>query len=403
MMTLKASSLGFTKLAGKIVLPALLLAGVASTSSATAAPKVVATIAPVHSITQAILGDVGKADMLVPQNASPHSTDFRPSQAKALQEADLVVWVGPDIETFLIDPLKTLAGKAHVLELMDAKDIIRLPLRSGGDWEKHNHDHDEHDDHDHDKDAKHDDHDDHKDHDHDKEAKHDDHDDHKDHDHDKEAKHDDHDDHKDHDHDKEAKHDDHDDHKDHDHDKEAKQDDHGHDEGGMDNHIWLDPQNGIAMANAIAAELVEIDPDNAKVYEQNKDAFVKKLNALIEEGKKELAPLSKRPFLVFHDAYQYLEARFDLSATGSIMLQPGVSPGAARVKEVRKKLTDLKAICLFTEPQFSDKIVPVLLENTPAKLGTLDPIGAAEKAGSNLYINLIRNNIKALKDCLSTT
>jgi zinc transport system substrate-binding protein len=370
MMTLKASSLGFTKLASKIALPALLLAGIAGTSSAIAAPKVVTTIAPVHSITQAILGDVSEAEMLVPQNASPHSTDFRPSQAKALQEADLVVWVGPNIETFLIDPLKTLAGKAHVLELMDAKGITRLPLRSGADWEKHNHDHDEHDDHE-------------------KSAKHEDHDDHKDHDHEKEAKHDDHDDHKDHDHEKEAKHNDH--------------DDHGHEAGGMDNHIWLDPQNGIAMANAIAAELAEIDPDNAKVYQQNKDAFVKKLSALIDEGKKELAPLSKRPFLVFHDAYQYLEARFDLSATGSIMLQPGVSPGAARVKEVRKKLTDLKAVCLFTEPQFSDKIVPVLLENTPAKLGSLDPIGATQKAGPDLYINLIRANIKALKDCLSAT
>ncbi|MCT4657040.1 MAG: zinc ABC transporter substrate-binding protein [Cohaesibacter sp.] len=376
MMTLKASSTGLKKLASKIALPALLLSAIAGTSAASAAPKVVTTIAPVHSITQAILGDVSKAEMLVPQNASPHSTDFRPSQAKALQQADLVVWVGPGIETFLIDPLKTLASKAHVLELMDAKGIKRLTVRTGGDWEKH----------------KHDDHDDHKDHDHDKEAKHDDHDDHKDHDHDKEAKHDDHDDHKDHDHDKEAKHDDHDDHKDHDHDK-----------AGTDNHIWLDPQNGIAMAEAIAAELSEIDPDNAKIYEQNKNALVEKLAALIKDGKKDLAPLSKRPFLVFHDAYQYLEARFDLSATGSIMLQPGVAPGAARVKEVRKKLTDLKAVCLFTEPQFSDKIVPVLLENTPAKLGSLDPIGATQKAGADLYLNLIRSNIKALKECLSAS
>ncbi|MCV6601944.1 MAG: zinc ABC transporter substrate-binding protein [Cohaesibacter sp.] len=331
-------------------LAATFLAGsMAMASNAFAAPNVVTTIAPVHSITQAIMGDLGKAHMLVPQNASPHSADFRPSQAKALQKADLVIWIGPDIETFLIDPLKTLPKKAHLLELMDAKDIIRLPLRSGNDWEKHSHgDHDDH--------------------------------------HDEHA----HDKHEDHDHKK---------HDEHAHDKH---DDHGHEKGRMDNHIWLDPQNGIAMAKAIAHELSEHDPDNAATYAKNKDAFIAEMKTVIAQGKTDLANLGKHPFLVFHDAYHYLEERFGLEAVGSIMLQPGVMPGAARVKQIREKLTKTKAACLFTEPQFSDKIVPVLVENTTTKLGSLDPIGRAQKAGPTLYPDLIRYNIKSLKTCLST-
>ncbi|MCV6576042.1 MAG: zinc ABC transporter substrate-binding protein [Cohaesibacter sp.] len=363
-------------------LAATLLAGsMAMASNAFAAPNVVTTIAPVHSITQAIMGDVGKAHMLVPQNASPHSADFRPSQAKALQKADLVIWIGPDIETFLIDPLKTLPKKAHLLELMDAKDIIRLPLRSGNDWEKHSHgDHDDHhDEHAHDK---------HDDHDH---KKHDDH---------AHDKHDDHD-HKKHDEHAHDKHDDHD-HKKHDEHAHDKHDDHGHEKDRMDNHIWLDPQNGIAMAKAIANELSEHDPDNAATYTKNKDAFIAEMNKVIAEGKTDLANLGKRPFLVFHDAYHYLEERFGLEAVGSIMLQPGVMPGAARVKQIREKLSKTKATCLFTEPQFSDKIVPVLVENTTTKLGALDPIGRAQKAGPQLYADLIRYNIKSLKTCLST-
>lgn len=329
---------------------------------AMAAPKVVTTIAPIHSITQAILGKTSQATLLLPPGNSPHSADFRPSQAKDLQQADLVIWVGPNIETFLIDPLKTLAAKTPTLELMDAPGILHLPLRTGADWEKHSHnDHDEHKDHD-------------------------DHKDHKDHD-----KHAEHDDHKDHD-----KHESHDDHKDHDeHDgKKGKT-------SRQDNHIWLDPQNGIAMAEAITKALSGVDPENAAKFEANKQKLVKELAQIIQEGSTTLAPVKQRPFLVFHDAYQYLENRFQLSAIGSIMLQPGVTPGAARVKQMREKLTRLNAACLFTEPQFSDKIVPVLVENTQAKLGKLDPIGANQEIGATLYTNLIRSNIKALKDCLS--
>lgn len=323
--------------------------------SAVAAPKVVTTIAPVHSITAAIMQNVGTPEMLVPQSSSPHSTDFRPSQARMVQEADLVVWVGRRIETFLVDPLKTIAKDAHSLELSQIDGLTILPVRTGANWEKHKHGPGE--DH-------HDDHGDHKDHDK--------HDDHKDHDHEK--------------HDEHAKHDDHKD------EKQATK---------SDNHIWLDPQNGIAMAKAIAHELIELDPANKETYEANEKALVAQLEKQIKDLSASLKSAQNKPFIVFHDAYQYFENRFGLTATGSVMLQPGVNPGAARVKEIRQKLVDSKAKCLFSEPQFSDKIIPVLVENTPAKLGSLDPIGKTLEAGPTLYTDLLAYNANAIKTCLS--
>ena len=320
-----------------------------------------ASIAPVHSITAAIMDGVAVPHMLVDQSSSPHSTDLRPSQASLLQSADLVVWVGPNIETFLVEPLKALAGKARSLPLADVDGLVRLSVRTGGNWERHSHDHHDADEHDHDHEAA-------------------------DHDHDKDAD--------EHDHDHEVA--------DHDHDKDAHE--HEHDEAAMnamDNHIWMDPQNGIVMAKAIAHALVEVDPAHKDAYESNANALIHRLEDLIAKTGDELKPVQSKPFIVFHDAFQYFEHRFGLNAIGSIMLQPGVMPGAARIKEIREKLKATKAVCLMSEPQFSSRILPTLLEGTSAQLGELDPIGKALKAGPDLYPELIAYNAKALKTCLS--
>ena len=371
----------------------------ATSHVAIAAPKVVATIAPVHSIVAAVMKDVAEPAMLVKQSASPHSTEFRPSQAELLQQADLVVWVGPNIETFLIKPLETLASKAHKITAANVPGITTLPLRTGGNWERHNHghheDHEGHEDH-----AAHDAHKGHDDHKHD-EHKHDAHDHHKDHhyghdhekhDHDKHG----HDEHKDAAH----KHEDHD-HEKHDEEHHAHEGEHkNHDLKKSDNHIWMDPANGIAIAEAVANELIELDPANKEKYTENKNALVKTLKSQIEMLSAELKDVKDRSFFVFHDAYQYFENRFDLAAVGSIMLHPGVMPGAARVKEIRAKLKDNKVVCLMSEPQFSSKMLPVLIEGTKTRLGQLDPIGKELQAGPELYPELIAYNAKSLKSCL---
>ncbi len=192
----------------------------------------------------------------------------------------------------------------------------------------------------------------------------------------------------------------HDDHGDDKHDDHGddKHDDHGHDE--VDPHVWLDPQNAKSLVHEIEEHLAEIDPSNAAKYEANAKAVTKKLDALTKEIEADLKPIRERGYVVFHDAYQYFEKRFGVSAVGSITVSPEVLPGAERVSELRDKVKSLNASCVFSEPQFEPKLVKTITENTDAGTGVLDPLGTNIKDGPELYFTLIRNMAKSLKDCL---
>ena len=171
-------------------------------TSANAEVKVVASIKPIHSLASYLMDGIGKPDLIVDGYASPHGFAMKPSHAKMLQEADIIFWVGEDLENFLVKPLSSIAKKAEKIELMEIKGLEVLKFRERNIFDEH--DHDDH--------AK-------------KEDDHDDHDDHA-------KKEDDHDDHDDHDK-KEDGHDDHDGHDEHE----------GHGHGEYDPHIWLDPIN----------------------------------------------------------------------------------------------------------------------------------------------------------------
>ncbi len=336
-------------------------------SAANAGSDVVVSIKPIHSLVAGVMDGVGEPHLIVRGGDSPHTYALKPSDAKALEKAKVVFWVGEILESFLERPVETLAGKAKVVALSNAPGLIKHDFREGGPWEEHAHEEHDHDKHGHDKHA-------HKKHDHDK------------HGHDKHA--DDKHDHDKHGHDKHA-------HDKHDHDK------HAHDE--VDLHIWLDPLNAKAMVNEIVSTLVAVDAGNAATYKANGRKLAGRLDALIASAEKSFAPIQKRPFVVFHDAYQYLEKRFDLNAVGSITVSPEVKPGAKRVAEMKKKIGKLGAVCVFSEPQFEPKLVRVVTEGTSARTGTLDPIGSDLPAGQDLYFSLMERNLKALTDCLGKT
>ena len=493
-------------------------AGSFSFSAANADVSVVTSIKPVHSLVSGVMEGVGTPTVIIEGAGSPHTYSLKPSQARQLQDADLVFWMGDELETFLEGPIKNIAKSATSIKLIDSHGLKKIKFREGGMFDAHD-DHDDHgghDDHGHgehafewagvfelsagtynwtfakvdgdyadpamkmvilksgdieaseemaetlmssekaeskksgnklvagemayalnfdaskntttfpveissggkftfftehmpfefeanehffkdasgndvepiaqEPDADHHGHDDHG---HDKHAK----DDHDDHGHDKHAK----DDHDDHGHDKHAK----DDHDDHGHDKHAKggHDDHGH--GEFDPHVWLDPINAKAIVHEIEEALVKVDPKNAKKYEANADRIAKEMDKLVEELREQLKPVQEKGFIVFHDAYQYFEQRFGVSAIGSITVSPEVMPGAERVSELRKKIMDLSATCVFSEPQFEPKLVKTLVEGTGARTGVLDPLGASLTKGPDLYSQLVREMASSLKNCLS--
>ena len=189
----------------------------------------------------------------------------------------------------------------------------------------------------------------------------------------------------------------HDDHLDHDDDGHV---DHDHIEV-KDGHIWLDPRNAALMADKIAAVLSTRDPAHAEVYAANTSRLKSRLAALETELASELAPLKSRPFIVFHDATQYFEARFGLSALGSITVSPEVQPSAKRLTALRGKIASLNAVCVFTEPYFNENLLHAVTEGSAVKSAPLDPEALALAPGPELYFTLMRALAAALASCLA--
>lgn len=303
---------------------------------------VVVSIKPIHSLVSAVMQGVGAPSLIVKGAASEHGYSLKPSDASALENAKVIFWVGPEMETYLTKPLASLSSKANVVQLEKVKGLELLPAREGGNFEAHDHGGHSYDE-DHDDDA--------------------------------------------------HKHEEGHDHK-HDHKEEAHE--HHHD----DMHIWLDPQNAKLMLVPIAEALSKADPEHAKQYQDNATAYADKLDALQKEVTAELEPVRNKPYIVFHDAYQYFDRRFDLAAAGSITVNPEKAPGAARIREIQTKVQSLGATCVFSEPQFESRLVTTVLEGTKAKTGVLDPLGADLNDGPELYPQLIRNLASSLAGCL---
>lgn len=375
------------RLSAKLILlsaTATLMAGTALAD----VPSVAVDIAPVHSLVARVMDGVGTPNLIVQSGASPHEYSMRPSEAAALQDADLVFWMGEDLAPWMENALDTLANNATVTALLEADDTSLLDFREGALFEAHMHgedDHDDHDDHDHD------------DHGHDEHA-HDDHDhDEHDHDHGEEHAHDDHN-HDEHAHDEHG-------HEGHDHDDHSEQDheghDHeGHDHGEHDPHAWLSPTNAATWLNLIAAELSASDPDNAGAYFANAAAGITELEALMGDVNTILEPARGASFVVFHDAYQYFEADFDFPASGAISLSDASDPSPARIAEIQARVRDEGVDCVLAEPQFNPGLVATVLDGTDASTGVIDPLGSTLEPGADLYPQLIRNLATTLAECV---
>jgi zinc transport system substrate-binding protein len=274
---------------------------------------------------------------------------MKPSHAKMLQNADLIFWVGEDLENFLEKPLSSIAKKAEKIELIEIKGLQVLKFRERNIFDEHDHDHG-HDDHG---------------------KKEDDHDDHG-HDDDHSKKEDDHDDHG------------HDDHE-------------GHAHGEFDPHIWLDPINAKAMLNEMVEHLIENDPKNEAKYKSNLAKALQEIDKLTIDVMTDLS--NSVSSIVFHDAYQYFEERFNVKVLGAFTVNTDVMPGAEQLAEIREIIEHDKVACVFSEPQFNPDIINAVAKDMKIKTGVLDPLGATLDPGKDLYFNLIRNMSASFKGC----
>jgi zinc transport system substrate-binding protein len=281
-----------------------------------ASPSVVVSIKPLHGLVAAVMRGVGEPALIVSGNASPHTYALKPSDARALQQAKLVVWVGKDFESFLT---RTLDRRTDTLAMEGVAGMTLLPTREGGVWEEesdpHHHDHGEH--------------------------------------------------------------------------------------GEVDGHLWLDPDNAARLVSAVATRLEELDPAHAATYAANAADTQRRLGELDAEMAAELKPLAGRSYVVFHDAYHYLEHRYGLTPAGSITVDPERPPSARRMAALRDRLKAGGATCVFREPQFAGATVQALADSAGARVALLDPEGTIVTPGPDTYFTVMRAIAQSLSECLS--
>ncbi|MCJ7871768.1 zinc ABC transporter substrate-binding protein [Phaeobacter sp. J2-8] len=310
-------------------------------------PKVVTDIAPVHGLAARVMQGVGTPDLIVPPGASPHDFALRPSQARGLEQADLVLWMGPDLAPWMDRVLDVLAD-AEALDLNALPGTQILEFRDDEEFGDHDHDHgedhaeDEHDEHEHDEDE-------------------------------------------------------HEEHEEH----EENTGHDGHDHGPNDPHSWLSPANAKYWVTVIAENLVARDPENADIYSANATAAAAEIDAAVEYAEAKLTPHHDAPFLVFHDAYHYFEATFGLHTVGTVAEGDAAAPGPGRIRDLQNRIATEGVLCLFSEPQFKTGLIETLAESTDAEIGVLDPLGSKLDLGPDFYPTLITSMADVISECLA--
>ena len=286
-----------------------------SYSSLNAEVKVVTTIKPIHSLVAGVMDGLGSPSLIVDGSNSPHNFSLKPSHAKMIEDAEIIFWVGEDLETFMIKSLESIANNATKVSFMDLDNITKLKFKEENILEVEGYDDD--------------------------------------------------------------------------HDKHA--------DGEFDAHIWLDPKNAIEIVNEIAKTLSLKDPNKKNVYYSNAEKLNHSLNELIE--KINLSINKDARFIVFHDAYQYFEKRFDVSSAGALILNEEALPSAKKVSEIHKIIKKQNINCIISEPQFNPNIIKSIAQDSSILTGSFDPLGSSFDTNKNLYFEMILSLSNSLKDC----
>jgi zinc transport system substrate-binding protein len=323
------------KVMSRILIPVLLIWFSTANRALTEAPKVVVDIAPVHSLVSMVMKGVGEPTLIIPANASPHDYTLRPSAAKALQNADIIFWMGSSLTPWLDRATTTLMKDAQMIALLDTEDTIILEVRDELTFDADHGDHEEHEDHD-----------------------------------------------------------EHDEHKDH-----VSEHKDGHEHHGIDPHAWLSAKNASVWLSVIAAHLSEIDPKNKETYKTNAAVGQKDLTDLATDISKTLNGVRRRSFIVYHNAFQYFENDFNFTAAGAISPSDAAPVSPARIAAIRSMIEKEGIDCILSEPQYSQGLIQSVSSGTEVNLGIIDAIGAGITFGPDLYDTLMRNMAKTFADC----
>ena len=302
----------------------LLLAGVSLSWSATSAPgtTVLTTIKPLQLIAAAVLDGVDAPAVLLPPGASPHSYALRPSDRRAVLQAERIYWVGPEMERFVE---RLLAESQTSVELMAIPYLtVREMRQSHADAQDqldsspiHHHEHG-----------------------------------------------------------------------------------HEHKPGSLDAHIWLDPQNAVTIARYMSEDLKTFYPDQADRLAANLSDFEARLERLDARLRGRFEPLKDKPYFVFHDGYGYFEGHYQIAPRGIFSLSHEVQPGARHINALRQQLQQAGPACVFSEPQFTPRLIDSLTRDLPVRKAELDPLGSEIPVDAGGYEALLEGLADQLAGCL---
>ncbi len=273
---------------------------------ALAEPRLLASIRPLQLIAIAVTGDPARVDLLVEPNQSHHDYQLRPSDRLRLQQAELVLWIGPTLEGFLRQPLAVVPPQ-RVLMFGDARPA-----------DAHDHDHG-----------------------------------------------------------------------------------HGHDHGGVDGHLWLDPERAVAMAQAIADRLGELEPAQRERWQRNSARFAGQVRRVDAELQVAFAALpQRRGYLVLHDAYGHFERHFGLERAATWAATPEQAPGARHLLALQRQIGRGDIGCVLTEPQFEPPALLSILADAPVRRRELDLMAAAAPLTDEGFAQFLKGFGRTVIDCL---
>ncbi len=299
------------------ILSALTPSAYAAANPQLSEARVVASIKPLHSLVQAVVGEGVEVVLLLDSAASAHDYRMKPSQRQIIRQADFLFYISPGLETFLSGVLRENVPDNQKIALINTEGLKLLKSRSGEEVDLHM----------------------------------------------------------------------------------AHSGKHLH--PVIDPHVWLDPVNVKQIANQIAIVLSDRYPDHADIFQSNVRILRDRLNQLDSFIAGLLSALKEKPYIVFHDAYAYFESRYGLSHTGVILTKAESSPTIRQIKVNRDLVLNSAAVCIFSEPQFSDRIIQTISEGSSVKIGMLDPLGTEIPAGPEHYFQTMKALALNISDCLS--
>ncbi|MBL4819802.1 MAG: zinc ABC transporter substrate-binding protein [Gammaproteobacteria bacterium] len=267
--------------------------------------NVVVTIKPLQLIAQSIIGDAGSVKVLMAPGNSPHHYSLSPSDRIAMESADLIVYVGEELETQLDSVMGQIGSRKNVLKLLDLETLVKIPLDGDGPAAQHQR---------------------------------------------------------------------------------------------YNPHIWLNSNNGIIIAEAIRDRLIKIDSAKAAEYSNNFSHFSNRLVNLEEQWHSRLLSASTGPYVVYHDAFSYFESQFGLGHGLALVVDPEIQPGIRQILNVRKEISAIQPVCIFTDVSASEATINTMLSGYQLNSVQLDLLGKnlGETQG---YEQLLDNLVSDFINC----